>query len=148
MTRAPLPKTTYRTRRTRMTRRLTIQTVDSDPACSGRRPTPNLSLSTRCREAKRKTRDRTKTKAPRLDFFNLGRSGTDLSPIAADDRGRKTRKTKTDRDLVWAWSENQERGRVRRLPDNWRVHPNVRDGESLCDEGVLTRWRLKVELPH
>ena len=26
-----------------------IQTVDSNPACRGRRPTPNLSLSTRCR---------------------------------------------------------------------------------------------------
>jgi hypothetical protein len=122
-----------------MTTRLTIQTVDSDPACSGRRPTPNLYLSTRCRVAKRKTMDRTKTEALRLDFFDPGRSGTDLSPIASDERGRKSRKPKMDRDSVWAWWENQERGRVCRLPDNWRGHPNVRDGEALCDEEVLTR---------
>lgn len=43
------PTTTYRTRRTRRTKGL-IQTVDSDPAYLGRRPTPNLSLSTRCRD--------------------------------------------------------------------------------------------------
>lgn len=51
--------------------------------------------------------DRTKTEALRLDFFVPGRSGTDLSPIASDDRGRKSRKTKMDRDSVAAWSEIQ-----------------------------------------
>jgi hypothetical protein len=57
-------------------------------------------------------------------------------------------KTEVDRNSVWIWLGNKERGRVSRLPDNWRGHPNVRDGESLCDEEALTRWRLKVEFPH
>ena len=53
MTPARLPTRTYRTNLPSTTRAL-IQTVDSNPACLGRRPTPNLSLSTRCRARNQK----------------------------------------------------------------------------------------------
>jgi hypothetical protein len=66
-----LPRTTYRTRRTRTMIRL-IQTVDSNPACRGRRPTPNLSLSTRCRAGGYKLRG---GRRRRIDFVTRKATG-------------------------------------------------------------------------